>query len=166
MQTYSNAPHTPEPASDRAMLHDLMITVQIFDTDCYGVMWHGAYAKWLEQARVQWLRQRGIDLSQPPYAPPEAQWLFPVASQQLTYKAPARFGQTLQICSQAQLLGRNRIVFEQTCTIVPDNTLTLTAQTVCVVIDNRWRPVRMMPEALQAVFSAPPAETFLEHANF
>ena len=40
--------------------HTLDIDVQIFDTDCFGVMWHGAYIKWLELGRVKLMESRGI----------------------------------------------------------------------------------------------------------
>ena len=32
------------------------------DTDAYGVVWHGAYLRWLEKGRVDLCNDLGIDL--------------------------------------------------------------------------------------------------------
>ena len=39
--------------------------VQVYpqDTDYAGVVWHGRYLYWLEQARVAWLQARGVNFS-------------------------------------------------------------------------------------------------------
>ena len=45
------------------LTHQMDLDVQIFDTDCFGVMWHGAYVKWLELGRVKLMEERGIRLT-------------------------------------------------------------------------------------------------------
>ena len=37
-------------------------TVYYADTDSYGVVWHGAYLRWIEQGRVEFCRDLGLDL--------------------------------------------------------------------------------------------------------
>lgn len=32
------------------------------DTDAYGVVWHGAYLRWLEMGRVEWCEMTGHNL--------------------------------------------------------------------------------------------------------
>ncbi|MEB3207182.1 MAG: acyl-CoA thioesterase [Vampirovibrionales bacterium] len=134
----------------------IVLTVQIYDTDCYGVMWHGAYSKWLEQARVKWLLDRGIDLSRPPYDPQSRACLFPVVSQQLAFKAPAYFGDVLTFVTTGHREGRCRLVFEQHVQkqgVDSDRvTTTLVATTVCTVVDERWRPMRQLPSAIADAF--------------
>ena len=38
------------------------IRVLYSDTDSYGVVWHGAYTKWFEAARVGLVEQLGLEL--------------------------------------------------------------------------------------------------------
>ena len=45
------------------MLNSFNVRVYHSDTDCYNVVWHGAYIKWLEKARVDFIEALGIDLA-------------------------------------------------------------------------------------------------------
>ncbi|MEZ4573432.1 MAG: hypothetical protein R2857_00650 [Vampirovibrionales bacterium] len=56
--THTTATFTPDQP------YSFEYDVQIFDTDCYGVIWHGAYVKWLEMGRVDMLKHLDIDLKQ------------------------------------------------------------------------------------------------------
>jgi acyl-CoA thioester hydrolase len=39
------------------------VRVQPHHTDYAGVVWHGSYITWLEEARVEWLRYGGVDFA-------------------------------------------------------------------------------------------------------
>ena len=57
-------------------------------TDYAGVMWHGAYVQWLEEARVEALQAAGLG-----YAAMTAMGVdMPVVSLQLEYRHPLRHG--------------------------------------------------------------------------
>ena len=68
--------------------------VHIFDTDCYGVVWHGAYTKWLEMGRVNLFKTIDVDIKQ---MSDEHDIIFPVTEQNVRFKAPARFGDVLRL---------------------------------------------------------------------
>jgi len=75
------------------MIIRLPITVRYAETDAMGVVHHSSYVVWLEAARVAWLEQIGL-----PYTQIEAQGLaFAVVELGLTYRQPARFGDTVEV---------------------------------------------------------------------
>lgn len=42
----------------------LELRAQYADTDAYGVVWHGSYLRWMEQGRVDFLRDNGLEIEQ------------------------------------------------------------------------------------------------------
>ncbi|MCP9841598.1 acyl-CoA thioesterase [Synechococcus sp. J7-Johnson] len=67
-------------------------------TDHGGVMWHGAYLAWLEEARVEALAAAGL-----PYATLSARGLeLPVLTLQVDYRQAVGHGQLVELRSQAQ----------------------------------------------------------------
>ena len=69
------------------------LRVRFAETDQMRIAHHGAYVVWLETARVEWLRERGLR-----YRDLDAQGVsLPVAELRLQYRAPARFDDLLEI---------------------------------------------------------------------
>jgi len=65
-------------------------------TDYAGVMWHGAYVQWLEEARVEALQASGLS-----YAAMTAMGVdMPVVSLQLMYRHPLRHGDEVRVESR------------------------------------------------------------------
>ena len=63
-------------------------------TDYAGVMWHGAYVQWLEEARVEALQAAGLG-----YAAMTAMGVdMPVVSLHLDYRQPLRHGDEVCVC--------------------------------------------------------------------
>lgn len=129
--------------------------VQVFDTDAYGVMWHGAITKWLEQGRVDWLKKAGVALIDP-HRPPTPEdnhpcpYIFPVTHQQVVYKAPARLHDTLRLSTWVGITKNRWQFVQQTHRLGAESTETLTiaAITECATLDLTWRPIRAIPETL------------------
>ena len=46
------------------MKHVFETRVYHADTDTYGVVWHGTYLRWMEQGRVEFCRDLGLDLAE------------------------------------------------------------------------------------------------------
>jgi acyl-CoA thioester hydrolase len=151
-------------------MHQLQLCVQIFDTDCYGVMWHGAYHKWLEMGRVGLMKACNI-----PAAPPPGQetvatvgdedvmpaYLYPVSTQQLAYNRPARLNDDLTLTTQVTLEGC-RFVFTQVFSNTQTGKTVVEAITTCVAVDPvSWKPVRRLPDVLLQALATPVANTAL-----
>lgn len=81
------------PPPDRAWRLERRVLPQ--HTDHAGVMWHGAYVAWLEEARVEALASVGLD-----YSTLSSQGLeMPVVDLALTYRAPLIHGDRAEVRS-------------------------------------------------------------------
>jgi acyl-CoA thioester hydrolase len=67
------------------MKHSFEDKIYYADTDCYGVVWHGAYVKWVERSRTEFCNMfldiKNIEKSGT---------IFPVVELNLRYKASAK----------------------------------------------------------------------------
>lgn len=137
---------TPKPLP---LLHTLELDVNIFDTDCYGVMWHGAYTKWLEMGRVKLMEVQGYQFSKP--GDTEG-YVFPVVEQTLKYKRTAPYGDQLILSTRLALDGY-KLLFLQNFRSRQTDMVTVEAVTTVVVVDAQWRVQRRLPETLKAILT-------------
>ena len=126
-------------------LHTLALDVNVFDTDCFGVMWHGAYTKWMEIGRVKLLEAQGLYLSKPN----DAQgYVYPVVEQNFKFKTAAPFGDKLLLNTRMNVDGY-KLIFHQQFHNQDTDKITLDATTTVVVLDSNWKLQRRLPEALR-----------------
>jgi acyl-CoA thioester hydrolase len=104
--------------------------VQIHDTDCYDVVWHGAYLRWLESARAAIFTPAGIVIG----GPGTAQWVFPIVEQHLTYKQSPRAGDAVAVHTTFAP-EKNRLVFTQRVLAADNDILYMQGITHCVVLE-------------------------------
>ncbi|HET6371359.1 MAG TPA: YbgC/FadM family acyl-CoA thioesterase [Nitrospiria bacterium] len=126
------------------------IRIYYEDTDCGGVVYYANYLRFLERARTEYLRERGIEVAD--YGAKGI--LFVVSAAQLSYKAPARYNDLLdvdlKICnaSKASLTFSHKIRRKNDKVLVSDGEITL----VCV--DSNFKP-RPLPEEIRALLVRP-----------
>ncbi|PWC35980.1 acyl-CoA thioesterase [Azospirillum sp. TSO35-2] len=72
---------------------DVTIQAQFYDLDPMQVVWHGNYARYLEQARCALLDRIGYNY--PEMA--ESGFMWPIVDMQLKYVRPIRFNQTVRV---------------------------------------------------------------------
>lgn len=125
--------------------------VQIFDTDCYGVMWHGSYTKWLEMGRVKLLEKLGIKLSLP--TDPEG-YVYPVAEQTFRFKTPARYGDSVKLVTGLHLDGF-KLYFRQAFFNVKNEKTILEAETLNLVVNMNWKLQRQIPKQILEKLTSP-----------
>lgn len=80
------------------------------DTDAGGIVYYASYLRFLERARTEWLRERGV--SQQALARVE-NVLFTVVSLQAHYHRPARLDDRLLVSCETRQDGGASIAFEQ-----------------------------------------------------
>jgi len=80
------------------------------DTDGGGVVYYANYLKYLERARTEWLRARGV--SQHSLAL-ERGILFAVTSLRIDYRRPARLDDELIVSCEPRPRGAAQLAFEQ-----------------------------------------------------
>ena len=125
----------------------MMVRVRFAETDQMGVAHHAAYVVWLEAARVEWMRERGLS-----YRELEDGGLSrAVSGLELHYRSAARFDDELRIdCDLTELRSRHA-TFAYRLT-GPDGRLVATARTNHVPTDRRGRAVRL-PEGWHQAFA-------------
>ena len=126
------------------------IRVLYGDTDSYGVVWHGAYTKWFEAARVEAVEKSlGIDLPQL-----EANnILFPVVEMNIRYKSSAKINDRIIIKTKISEVKPLSVTFESTVYDKETNLIRVIAHVTVVVTDARTgKMYRRMPQELYDKF--------------
>jgi acyl-CoA thioester hydrolase len=104
--------------------------VPFHDVDLAGVVWHGHYAKYLENARWALMDRIGFGLQ----AMIDSGYLWPVVSLQVKYVRAARFGDPLNV--QASLVDwESRLEINYLILDRRDGARVARAQTVQVAVD-------------------------------
>jgi len=81
--------------------------VYYYDTDCSGAVYHANYLKYLEEARTEYLETRGLTVK----GLLEKGVGFAVRRQEMEYKAPALYDDTLDIEVTVKEFTLYRIIF-------------------------------------------------------
>jgi acyl-CoA thioester hydrolase len=121
------------PPPDRAWRLERRVLPQ--HTDHAGVMWHGAYVAWLEEARVEALASVGLD-----YSTLSAEGLeMPVVDLALTYRAPLIHGDRAEVRSVVMPRRGLRLPW-RSWLIGPEETVAAEALVELVLVDFRAGP--------------------------
>ena len=126
------------------------IRVLYSDTDSYGVVWHGAYTKWFEAARVGLVEQLGLELE----AIEKSGIVFPVVEMNIRYKSSAKMNERIIIKTNISEVKPLSVKFEHKVYEKSTNTLRVIAHTTIVVIDTKTgKMLRRMPEDMYEKFT-------------
>lgn len=131
-------------------------------TDHAGVMWHGAYMAWLEEARVEALASAGLAYSV--LSNRGLEW--PVVHLSITYRAPLMHGDQVEVRSRV-LPRRGPRWPWQSWFIGPGGALAAEAVVELVLVEaspgaGKRRPLRHPPGDLAAALTALREGPFLE----
>jgi acyl-CoA thioester hydrolase len=123
----------------------LSIEVRYAETDAMGVVHHASYLVWLEAARVAFMNQLGY-----PYTRVEAEGLALVVSEvHLTYRSPARFGDTVEVETWLEEITARQAVFAYR--VWRGEQLLAQGQTRHLAINQQGRATRVPAELLAAL---------------
>jgi acyl-CoA thioester hydrolase len=86
------------------------VRVYLEDTDAQGVVYNASYFRFMERARTEWLRERGIDHGQ---AREQHGVLFVLTSIEARFQAPAALGDLLVVSAKVVDMRGARMVFDQ-----------------------------------------------------
>ena len=126
------------------------IRVLYSDTDSYGVVWHGAYTKWFEAARVGLVEQLGLELEELE----NSGIVFPVVEMNIRYKSSAKMNERIIIKTNISEVKPLSVKFEHKVYEKNTNTLRVIAHTTIVVIDTKTgKMLRRMPEDMYEKFT-------------
>lgn len=126
------------------MKHTFETKVYYADTDAYGVVWHGAYLRWLEKGRVELCDMLGLDL----IAMKKADVLLPVTNMNVRYKSSARLNDSIIIETWLEKCNGLSVTFKQTIVNKETNRLHIEAVFDVVAINEAGKLYRKMPDDL------------------
>ncbi len=133
--------------------HVLPVRVYYEDTDFTGIVYHGAYVRFFERARSDFLRLIGIHHKEMASGSHGAVLAFAVRSMTLDFQKPARIDDVLEVRTSLADCKGARIRLDQL--IYRDEELLVSAAVTVAVITMEGRPARL-PKTL--------AEKLLEHS--
>ena len=119
------------------------------DTDAYGVVWHGAYLRWLEMGRVCLCEDLGhnlIDLC-------NQDIVLPVTNINIKYKSSAKLNDELIVETEILSFNGLSVVFKQTIKSKETSKIFVEADVTVVAINNNGKLYRKMPEVLANSFN-------------
>ncbi|HSA07017.1 MAG TPA: thioesterase family protein [Candidatus Gastranaerophilales bacterium] len=132
------------------MKHEFRIKVYPGDTDSYGVVWHGAYIKWLEAGRIEALEQIGIK-----FLEMDAMGiLMPVVELEIKYKHFCRPYDDLSIESSIEQFNTTDIVFYQEIKNIKTGRIVLTAKAKGVTTSREGKLFKVIPDYLREKYKA------------
>jgi acyl-CoA thioester hydrolase len=131
---------------DGAVTTSLRVRVSYIDTDQGGVMHHATYLRYLEMARVEHLRERGLDYK---CFELDQRLALPVVEAHLRYKLPARFDDVIEITTWVAGANRAKVRFDSV--IFRGSELLTRAQiTLCCILLAEQR-ICSVPESIVAL---------------
>ena len=123
------------------------IRVRFYETDLMGIVHHGSYVSYLEVARVEWLRRRGVAY----VSWAERGLHLAVVDLTLKYRAPARFDDELDV---EVVLGEQRaasIRFDYRLSRVSDGLLLAEGATRLACVDGKGALKRVHDEMVEVL---------------
>lgn len=116
------------------------------DTDSYGVVWHGAYLRWLEAGRVELLNALGVSIDDI-FA--EQKIVLPVREIKVDYKASARNGDEITVITSIEESKPHYVIFKQTIKEKNGEKIFATASIKGVGVDENGRLIRTLDALLE-----------------
>ena len=130
--------------------------VSFSDTDAMGVVHHAKYLHYLEEARVEWMRARGLGHTHFPHS----DRVLALLRYQVWHIKPAFFDDLLRVDLEVQGL-KLKIHFQYA--IYSGDTLIAKAETLHIPVDKDLKPVRPSPALLKTLENEAWTETWLSN---
>ena len=122
------------------------VTVHPHHTDYGGIVWHGNYLTWMEEARVEYLRSLGLDYAQFVNLGYE----LPVVELNLRYHQPLKMGEQAIVKTRMNNLQGVRIHWDYQITDWQGSILYVTGRVTLVGIEReKGKIMRRLPAVLE-----------------
>ena len=124
---------------------------QYHETDQMGIIHHATYVKWLEEARIDFLEQLGVD-----YSTLEKMGLVsPIVEVSCQYKRMVRFGDSVSIALHVKKYTGVKLVLGYTVTDAVSGALCTTAETTSCFMNGEGSIISLKKEfpAIHELFS-------------
>jgi len=126
------------------------VRVQPHHTDYGGVVWHGSYLAWLEEARVECLRSIGIEFADLVALGCD----LPVVEISIRYHRPLRLGMTAVVKARMAEMDGVRLNWDNQIQSLDGEELYVTARVILVAVDReKGKIMRQLPPVVQTAFA-------------
>lgn len=124
-----------------------VVTLRVYyeDTDAGGVVYYANYLRFMERARTEWLRARGIEQAE---LARRFAILFAVCAADVQFKRPARLDDALSVTARVVQRGGASLTFEQQ--VLRSETVLCEGRVRVVCLDAGAFAPRPIPETLVA----------------
>lgn len=142
------------------MINDTVYLRKVFyyETDRMGIVHHSNYIRWMEEARLEHMRQNGVDYAEIE----EAGILMPVTSCECEYKSSAKFGDTVEVTARLTAFNGVRAEYEYSIRLSGNERLLATGHSGhCFIDEVKRTPLnlkRRMPDMSAAITRLLPTE--------
>ena len=113
------------------------------DTDSGGVVYYANYLKYFEEARTEFLKDRGIDIRELE----KENFLFVVRHVDIDYKSRACYGDILDIFTT--ITDKTKVTLNFSHEAKRNNSLLVIANTQLVCVDNNFKPAAIPEDIIK-----------------
>jgi acyl-CoA thioester hydrolase len=106
------------------------------DTDAGGIVYYGQYLCYLEEARTEFLEQRGLSVE----LFKERGFLYVVRQCNVSYRSPARYGDRILCDAKLKKMGASQLIFDQTIHDKKDGRMIVEAEVSLVCLNSDFKP--------------------------
>jgi acyl-CoA thioester hydrolase len=117
------------------------------DTDAGGVVYYGRYLNYLEEARTEFLQQKGLDLD----LFRKKKFLYAVRGCHISYESPARYGDIIVCDAKLIKITAARLVFDQEIREKKTGRLMVKAEVTLVSLNEDFKTTPI-PEEIKSLF--------------
>jgi acyl-CoA thioester hydrolase len=130
-----------------AMNHAMDVKIYYEDTDCGGVVYYANYLRYMERARTEYLASRGYSVK----TLMDQGTIFMVFRVEIDYKAPARYGDTIEIETWVTDVTRATMIFEHVMREKMSRRVLVECRAKVVAVDANARPTRLPDEYVEKI---------------
>jgi len=128
---------------------NFLYKIRYAETDQMGIVHHANYLLYLEQARIEWLEQKGIN-----YGDLEKQGIMlPVYDIRINYKKPLRFGESVKVVVNSGEISGVRIPFNYKLYNSTNDLVTEAQVTLIFISAITRKPIKCPKELLKILMS-------------
>jgi acyl-CoA thioester hydrolase len=122
---------------------EIAVTAQFYDLDPMKVVWHGNYARYLEQARCALLDKLGYNYPEMD----KSGYVWPIVDMHIKYVRPVRYAQRLRV--EARLVEyENRLKIAYTCRDEESGETVTKAQTIQLAVNAKTQELSLESPAI------------------
>ncbi len=115
------------------------------DTDAGGIVYYGNYLKYLEEARTEFLENKGLSVAMFR----NRGMIYAVRKCSITYRSPARYGDILICDARLKKITAAQLIFDQFVHEKQTKRLVVEAEVTLACLNKDFKPVQI-PDDLKA----------------